>query len=221
MKILFIGNSKKYRQNFPGIFKRMVEASDKEIYIDKATKPGASLTELYEEDETLEKIKSEKWDYAVIQERTIKSLQEDITEFQEGANNICAKIFENNPKTKIIYNAVGVHCDFNLEEYEITNKHYDQIAKTTNGIVCYSGNAFIKFHSQFPNIELYEDKQHPTLVGAYLSACCLYDTIYKQPSCHVQYYDVLNPKIAIDLQKVADETILNQRREDNRSELEL
>ena len=172
-------------------------------------------------DETLEKIKSEKWDYAVIQERTIKSLQEDITEFQEGANNICAKIFENNPKTKIIYNAVGVHCDFNLEEYEITNKHYDQIAKTTNGIVCYSGNAFIKFHSQFPNIELYEDKQHPTLVGAYLSACCLYDTIYKQPSCHVQYYDVLNPKIAIDLQKVADETILNQRREDNRSELEL
>lgn len=208
MKILFIGNSKTYRQNFPGIFKRMVEASGEKIYIDKATKPGASLIELYREQETLEKIISEQWDYVVIQERTIKALQEDTSEFEEGANNICHKITENNPKTKIIYNAVGVHCDFNIKEYETTNKHYEQMAKLTNGIVTYSGNAFINFHKKFPDMELYEDKQHPTLLGAYLSACCLYDTIYKKSSIEVQYYDVLNPKIAIDLQKVADETIL-------------
>lgn len=218
MKILFIGNSKTYRQNFPVIFKRIVEATGQEIYIDKATKPGASLTELYKEPETLEKIKSEEWDYVVIQERTIKALQEDTSEFQEGANSICNKIIENNPETKIIYNAVGVHCDFNLEEYETTNKHYEQMARMTNGVVTYSGNAFINFHSKFPDIELYEDNQHPTLVGAYLSACCLYDTIYKKPSSEVQYYDVLNPKIAIDLQKVADETMLDIQREDSERE---
>lgn len=221
MRILFIGNSKTYRQNFPGIFKRIVEASGKEIYLDKATKPGASLTELYEEPETVEKIKSEKWDYVVIQERTIKALQEDISEFQEGSKSICNKIIKNNPETKIIYNAVGVYCDFNLKEYETTNKHYEQIARMTNGAVTYSGNAFINFHKKFPDIELYEDKQHPTLVGAYLSACCLYDTIYKKPSTEVQYYDVLNPKIAIDLQKVADETILGVQRKDTEGELEL
>lgn len=45
------------------------------MYIDKTTKSGASLTELYKEPETLEKIKSEEWDYVVIQERTIKALQ--------------------------------------------------------------------------------------------------------------------------------------------------
>lgn len=82
----------------------------------------------------------------------------------------------------------------------------------TNGIVTYSGNEFINFHSKFPDIELYEDSRHPTLVGAYLSACCLYDTIYKKPSSEVQYYDVLNPKIAKDIQKVADETILDIQR---------
>ena len=141
MQILFIGNSKTYRQNFPGIFKRMVESSGQEIYIDKATKPGASLIELFQESETLEKIKSKKWDYVVIQERTIKALQDDISEFEEGATSICNKIVENNPKTKIIYNAVGVYCDFNLEEYETTNKHYEQIAELTNGVVTYSGNA--------------------------------------------------------------------------------
>lgn len=152
MKILFIGNSKTYRQNFPEIFKKIVEASGDEIYIDKATKPGASLIELYREQETLEKIKSEQWDYVIIQEKTINALQEDMSEFEEGVNNICDKITENNPKTKIIYNAVGVHSDFNIKEYETTNKHYEQMAKMTNGIVTYSGNAFINFHKKFPNI---------------------------------------------------------------------
>lgn len=213
MKVLFIGNSKTYRQNFPGIFKRMVEATGEEIYIDKATKPGASLIELYQEAETLEKINSEKWDYVVIQERTIKSLQNDTSEFEEGATCLCNKIVENNSKTKIIYNAVGVYCDFNIEDYETTNKHYEQIAEKTNGTVTYSGSSFIKFNKKFPNIELFEDKQHPTLVGAYLSACCLYDTVFNKSSLNTHYYDVLNPEIAINLQKVADETILRSNKE--------
>ena len=58
----------------PLIFKRLVEKSGKEIFVDKSTKPGASLLELYNEKETLEKISSEKWDYVIIQERTIKVL---------------------------------------------------------------------------------------------------------------------------------------------------
>ncbi len=65
----------------PFIFQKMVEKSKREIYIDSATKPGASLLELYNENETLEKIKNEKWDYVVIHERTIKALQENIAEF--------------------------------------------------------------------------------------------------------------------------------------------
>ena len=218
MKILFIGNSKTYRQNFPGIFKRMVESIGQEIYIDKATKPGASLIELFQESETLEKIKSEKWDYVVIQERTIKALQDDISEFKEGATSICNRIKENDLKTKIIYNAVGVHCDFNLEEYETTNKHYEQIAEMTDGVVVYSGNAFINFNRKFPDIELYEDKQHPTLVGAYLSACCLYNTIFNDLSINTQYYDVLNPKIAMDLQRIADETIMKTKKKEESHE---
>ncbi len=208
MKILFIGNSKTYRQNMPLIFEKLVKKSGKDIYIDKATKPGASLLELYDETETLEKINSTKWDYVVIQERTIKSLQEDISEFKEGAIKLVNTILKNNNNTKIIYNACGVHSDFIVEEYETTNNHYEQIAKLTNGKVCYQGSAFIRFHNQFPKIELYEDKQHPTLVGAYLSACCLYDTIYNEKSNEIEYFDVLNPKIAIDIQNIADEVIL-------------
>lgn len=208
MKILFIGNSKTYRQNMPLIFKRLVEKSGKDISIDKATKPGACLLELYDEIEVLEKINSEKWDYVVIQERTIKALQDDISEFEEGSVKLVNAILKNNSETQIIYNACGVHSDFSVEEYETTNNHYEQIAKITNGKVCYQGSAFIGFHNLFPEIELYEDKQHPTLVGAYLSACCLYDTIYNEKSNEIKYFDVLNPKIAIDIQKIADEIIL-------------
>ena len=193
----------------------MVESIGQEICIDKATKPRSSLIELFQEPETLEKIKNEKWDYVVIHERTIKALQEDdISEFKEGSTSICNKIVENNPKTKIIYNAEGVYCDFNLEKYETTNKHYEQIAKMTNGVVTYSGNAFINFNRKFPDIELYEDKQHPTLVGAYLSACCLYNTIFNDSSVNTQYYDVLNPKIAMDLQRIADETIMRNKKKE-------
>ena len=207
MKILFIGNSKTYRQNFPEIFKKMLEGIIEQVYIDKATKPGASLMELYEDKEIQSKIQSEKWDYVVIQERTIKSLQDDISEFLNGAKNFCESIKANYEKTKLIYNAIGVYSDFNLEQYEKTNKHYEQIAKITNGIVCYSGKAFIEFHNKFPDIDLYEDKQHPTLVGAYMFACCLYDTIFRKPSNNIKYYHVLNPKIAVELQKVADKVM--------------
>lgn len=210
IKILFIGNSKTYRQNMPLIFKRLVEKSGRDIDINKATKPGASLLELYHETDTLKKINSTKWNYVIIQERTIKALQEDISEFRDGAIKLCELILKNNIDTKIIYNACGVYSDFNREEYETTNNHYEQIAKITNGEVCYQGSAFIEFHSHFPEIELYEDKQHPTFVGAYLSACCLYDTIYNRKSNEVEYFDVLNPKIAIDIQKVADEVILRK-----------
>ena len=205
MKILFIGNSKTYRQNMPLIFKRIVEKSGKDIYIDNVTKPGASLIELYNEVETLKKISSAKWNYVVIQERTIKALQEDISEFKEGAIKLANAILKNNSATKIIYQACGVHNDFVIEEYEATNKHYEQITKLTNGKVCYQGNAFINFHNHFPEIELYENKQHPTLVGAYLSACCLYNTIFNERSSEVEYFDVLNPEIAINVQNIADE----------------
>jgi hypothetical protein len=205
MKILFIGNSKTYRQNFPGIFKKLVEASGREIFIDKATKPGASLIDLYQEQEVLDKIKREKWDFVVIQERTIKALQDDITEFKQGATDICNEIINNNNETKIIYNSVGVYDDYNVEEYDTSSKHYEKIAELTNGVVCYSGTAYINFHHKFPNIELFEDRHHPTLVGAYLSACCLYNVIYNKPSVDVKYYDVLNNEIAVELQKVADE----------------
>ena len=209
MKILFIGNSKTYRQNMPLIFKRLVEKSGKEIFVDKSTKPGASLLELYNEKETLEKISSEKWDYVIIQERTIKALIEDTSEFKEGATKLCDVILNNN-KTKIIYNACGVDNNFIKKEYEDTVKHYNQISKMTNAEVCYQAIAFINFHNKFPEIELYEDKKHPTIVGASLSACCLYDTIFKEPSSKINYFDVLNPKIAIDVQKIADEVILNK-----------
>ena len=63
----------------------------------------------------------------------------------------------------------------------------------------------MKFHSRFPDIELYEDEKHPSLAGAYLSACCLYDAVYQQKSEDVEYYDILKHEIAIKLQKVADE----------------
>lgn len=205
LKVLFIGNSKTYRQNFLRIFKNMVSKSGKEVYIDKATKPGASLIELYEIPETVKKIKSQKWDYVILQERTIKALQDDISEFKEGVNCIYKKIKENSKDTKIIYNVVWISNSYNNEEQEKSNKHYEEIATKTDGILSYSGNAFMKFHSRFPDIELYEDEKHPSLAGAYLSACCLYDAVYQQKSEKVQYYDILNHEIAIKLQKVADE----------------
>lgn len=207
LKILFIGNSKTYRQNFPRIFEKIVINSGRKIYIDKVTKPGASLAELSAIQETMYKIKSERWDFVVLQERTIKALQDDISQFEQGVNRICKEINENCKATKIVFNVVWVSNDYSREEQNKTNKHYEQIAKKTNSILSYSGNCFLEFHKKFPDIELYEDEKHPSLAGAYLSACCLYNTIYKQQSKEIKYYDILNQKIAKELQIVADKIV--------------
>lgn len=161
--------------------------------------------------ETIQKIKKQKWNYVVLQERTIKALQDDISEFENGVNCIYKEIKNNSNETKIIYNAVWISNSYSSEEQEKSNKHYEEMARNTNGILSYSGNAFINFHNKFPDIELYEDEKHPSLASAYLSACCLYDTIYKEQSQNVTYYDILNTQLAIKLQKVADETSCKEK----------
>lgn len=207
LKILFIGNSKTYRQNFPKIFQNLVNKSGRNVVAETLVKPGASLLELYKIPESIDKIKSNKWDYVVLQERTVKALQDDTTEFEQGVDNFYKVIIQNNPKTKIIFNAVWVSNNYDEKEQEKTNEHYKIQALRTNGILSYSGNAFLKFHKNFPDIDLYEDQKHPSLAGAYLSACCLYSTIFKSNSQEIQYYDLLNPEIAINLQKISDEII--------------
>ena len=57
-----------------------------------------------------------------------------------------------------------------------------------------------------------EEKTKPTLEELVQKQ---YNTIFNDLSANTQYYDVLNPKIAMDLQKIADETTMRIKKKED------
>lgn len=207
-KILFIGNSLTYRQKFPHLFKNMVQQEGTKITVEQFAKPGISLLELSNLEELQSCIASKKWDAVVLQERTKMSLEDkEFEKFRIGANRIVEFIHINCKKTQIFYNVVWIGSNFDEEKQKDINQHYEIVAKQTNGKICYTGNAFLNCHNCYPEIDLFEDEKHPSLVGAYLSACCMYRAIYQKDPTKNRYEDVLNVEITKKLKEVAKCTI--------------
>jgi len=67
IKILFIGNSLTYTNDIPGLLERLAEKGSKHVFVDEITIPGAPLARHITNSPSLEKIRSQKWDYVILQ----------------------------------------------------------------------------------------------------------------------------------------------------------
>lgn len=233
--ILFVGNSKTYYNTFPTMFNKLIKTSKTDsVKIKTVTKPWKTLEWNYENQIKGNKsILDTKWDYVVLQEQTAAALEKDGKTIKKGATKIVNALKKKNKNIKVIYNAVWVLKDSPKSDQDKTNNNYKSAKKATTGTISYSGDAFLKAKKEYPNIKLYrDDNRHPTVEGSYLSACCLYATIYKKSPEGIEYYgkitdkdqhfdnwkknnDSISKNTAKNLQKIAAEVMNVKKKEVN------
>src|SRR5690242_10577443 len=69
-RMLFIGNSYTNRNDLPGLLTQLSASGGKEIVTDRIIANGMGLKAHWNKPETLEKLKSEPWEYVVLQEQS-------------------------------------------------------------------------------------------------------------------------------------------------------
>lgn len=228
--ILFIGNSKTYYNDFAEIFMNLANKAGKNVYATDPPKKhgGKGLIQMLDFSDVKQVIKSKNWDYIVLQEKTDTGLDNG-DELKKGAKELINYTKENsNTKVKVLYNAVWVLNTLNKNEQEKTNKNYELARNATTGKISYAGDAFIKCREKYPEIKLFVDDRHPTPEGSYLSACCMYATIYGESPEGIEYYGGLKnsedkndigKEVAKKLQKIAAETMGVRKAESEEAEL--
>lgn len=191
LKILFIGNSLTEFYDTPNMFREMANAAGKSIYVDDRAVSGMLLEEHSVNQETIDKIKEQDWDYIILQGSNYNIAFPRNHGFITGPIMTLKRIIlNNNSKTKIIFfldwaMKEGVtfgedyfsYSDFQDKIIEGTVKFADRLGLLISAV----GSAWNHVIENNPEIELFApDKGHPSLKGAYLQACVYYSTIFKE-----------------------------------------
>ncbi|MCB9046831.1 MAG: T9SS type A sorting domain-containing protein [Chitinophagales bacterium] len=163
--------------------------------------PGAyKLQDHYADTNVRNKIKSDNWDYIVIQGQS----QEPVThtsQFFGGAHGITDIINQYKPCSVImLYMTWGrkngdsancpkfpVMCTYDGMDTTIRDE-YLELAGELNAEVSPVSIAWHYLRVHYPNINLYQpDESHPSLAGTYAAACCFYTTLFKKDPTGISF----------------------------------
>lgn len=219
VRILFIGNSYTYYNDFCNIFENLCQSTGKPVYVRQAVQGRHSLWQSSHTNNPLGKyvrqlLTSQKWDYVVLQERHnmpilkpartkagVKALEPYIK--AAGAKMILYQSWapaKKHNEYRRFSDLVSNRADYQLQ----INNLFSEIANETKAKVAPVGTAFLQCQGAFPKIQLIrKDHSHPTWSGSYLAACVMYATIFEKSPEGISYYGKLSAKKAAKLQKIA------------------
>lgn len=190
IKVLFIGNSYTHMNEMPKMFEKIAKASNKKVLVKKSALSGASFKVHSEREDIYPDIRSEKWDYVILQGYSREFTWDTAHIEQETIpylEKIMDSIYTNNPFTNILfYHTWGYESGY--EEREETNT-YDKMTDRVKAGYMYVGEKYnlpvvpvgqvwreVKKDS---TIDLYyEDRAHPSKNGSYLIATTFFDAIF-------------------------------------------
>lgn len=209
LNILCIGNSKIVANcSFIDTFKALATATSKKISIQEYAVAGQTIEGHSTSGGLMNVIASKKWDYIVLQEQT-DAAYSNPNSIKQGGKAIYDYAKTHGSKDVImVYNVMAISRDFNNNEYTLANKYHEEASKLTGGIVAYTTDAFLKCHYNSSSIDLFTDYVHPNSEGTYLSACCVYATIYNTTPVGINdNFDRVSQSTKSILQKYAAETM--------------
>jgi hypothetical protein len=163
---------------------------------------------------TLDKIRSQKWDYVVLQDRSEGPLEE-LESFRTHARLLDEEIRRQDAQTVLYMTwANKSHPD----SQKILANAYKQIAAELSAGLAPVGLAWEKAHALDDELNLYHiDDRHANPTGAYLTACVFYSVFSTRSPEGLPATLQIEGKIRLDLaedragflQKIAYETVLN------------
>jgi len=190
----------------------------KYVFVDHSTAPGADLYEHLESEGTLQKIRSQVWDYVVVSEHNMILINEDrhTNELFPSISEMKRIIEESGSKMYIMTNwsakkggmLPGLDSFTKMQNYyiEITGALAEQYEIGRIPV----GDAWKVYIEKNNDADLWgRDSSHPGNNGTYLSACLLYSYIFKESSNESDYLpEMVSAETSEDLRKTAFEVAM-------------
>ena len=210
-RVLMIGDSLTYYNDLPGLLQQLSAREAAPVYIESKTFPLRSLEVHLAVDDSLERVRDGHFDYVVLQDFSDKPASNSDASMNSFVR-FDEEVKRSGGKTVVFENWVhkGVERD-----YEPMQATYRRIVERTHGELAPIGTAWKRCLTEHPEIKLYLDDRHPSDEGSYLTACVLYDVLYKKKSQALPA-GLAGPKVAESvlraLREVADGAVYGARR---------
>jgi len=181
--ILFLGNSLTYTNDLPKMF---ADSAPVKVHTESVTVPGGTLQILYEQTEALQKLRSRKWDYVVLQEQGSLGIAavngrravNDPKAFFSWSRIWDREIRSAGAKTVFFHSWVR---KVNPEDRPYVDYAFLEIARELNAVNVPVGLAW----ARMPQDGLYvPDGLHPTIAGSYLTACVFTQALFARDCVH-------------------------------------
>jgi hypothetical protein len=219
MNVLFIGNSHTYLHYMPQMFGELAQAADSSIQlnIDQITGEGAGLQWHWNNQPSREKIRSGRWDWVVLQDRSGGPLEESES-FRTHARRLDEEIRRQGAKTVFYMTWAN---KYRRRTQKMITAAYAQIASELGAVLAPVGLAWEKAQALDLELNLHHiDDRHANPSGAYLSACVFYTVFFNASPEGLPATLQIEGKIRLDLaenragflQKIAYETVLEAKR---------
>ncbi len=201
--MLFVGNSKTFRNKIPELTRNIAVSRGKNIIVKSVTKGGTNLKDIAAIKS--KELKRFKYDYLIIQEQTDSYLSKNNSLYSLGVQKI-VKNTEGNPGSKKYIRAVWGIESTNEIDLNDAYKNTKIIADSIGAGVIYDGKAWDLCKKNY-NYDLFSDERHQSKYGAYLSALTIYATVFNESPIGIRYFGSLTETEANDLQRIAHQVV--------------
>lgn len=215
MKILFIGNSYTHYNSMPELFEKLARSKKVKIDVSMNAKSNHTFKMHCQRPEMFEAIRSQKWDYVVVQgfSRELMYEKEVIdTASLPYFRQIIDSVYSNHSCTNVLlYMTWGYKNGFingidTLSYEDMSNRvqrGYEYLSELYNLSIVPIGQVWKSFRKNNPSVDIYqEDGQHPNLMGSYLIASGFYSSIFKSSPVG-GYFPKIDSAVAVKMQNTA------------------
>lgn len=172
LRVLFIGNSYTYGNDLPGLIAQLLPARGIKLEHERVTPGGATLEKHWADGKALAAIRTQKWDYVVLQEQSTRPIRDREAMFK-AARFLHAEIVKTGAKT-LLYETWAAKA-LPEEQPNLTDA-YETLSRELGATVVPVGEAWRKAIAA--GFELHgSDGRHPNRRGSYLAACLFVATL--------------------------------------------
>lgn len=223
-KVLFLGNSYTYVNDLPYIISELAASVGDVLVYDSHLIGGYTLEDHFASTVSLNKIRSQNWDYIILQEQSQRPAFIIPSGFMNGFNNLTTFIKANKPCAQVMSfmtwgykngdtqncSANPAVCTYDGMQSQLTNR-YVSMSDLFESEITPVGVVWKHIRENYPSIELYQaDGSHPSVAGSYLAACCFYATIFRKNPGQISNNYGLDANTASIIRNVAKTLVFDQ-----------
>ncbi|MBL4862208.1 MAG: PKD domain-containing protein [Crocinitomicaceae bacterium] len=219
--VLFIGNSYIYTNDLPSLFNDLTTSLGDIVTYDSQALGGATFSTHAGNTATYSKIKSQPWDYVVLQAQSQEPSfpvsqvdTETLPYAQQMADSVYANRFCSDVLMFMTWGRENGDSQWEpISTFDGMNARlrsaYMRMADSVQGSVSPVGSAWKYVRDNNPAIGLYTDGSHPSIAGSYLAACTFYAAVFRKSPIGATFTSTLDPVTAGILQNAASITVLD------------